>query len=352
MPTRRRRTTFPSDSSLAAATVTDMPATLMPSDTTAPDLHPGTCADASQTDTQIAGRIIKLLERCCAAGRRQDEVYTDWLQFVDALLDQEEPNLIALATTGQFAEDPPEVSALLQRLRHTYPYREGAKVQYLDYFLHAYAELRVSPEYGIMDVVGTAFMMFGHPAKWAGQFFTPSSVALAMAQLCIPDGQALVDERLKAAIAKSPAATAALLAGATLDGEAARAWFIARVVPLAVEHVEPIRVLDPACGSSIMLLSASAMFPGWACALGLVQFFGQDIDLDAVLMSRINLKLYGLNGHAMRKTLMEAETILRRHGIDADSRVEQLNQPIPVQPVRLSPAPSISPTTTETMAAA
>ncbi len=352
MPTKRRRTTDLCNSGLASATVTDTPSESMPCDNTVQHSRSAPCAGASTTDRQIAGRIVKLLERCCAAGRRQDEVYSDWLQFVATLLDQEEPNLIALATTGRYADDPPAVSALLQRLGHTYPYREGAKVQYLDYFLQAYAELRISPGYGYMDVVGTAFMLFGHPSKWAGQFFTPSSVSLAMAQLCVPDGPALVDERLKAAIAKSPAASAALLAGVTLDGEVARAWFIARVIPLAVEHFEPIRVLDPACGSSIMLISASAMFPQWACALGLVQFFGQDIDPDAVLMSKINLKLYGLNGHALRRTIMEAETILREHGVDANSSVEQADPPVPVQHVLVFPAPTISPTNTEAMAAA
>lgn len=178
-------------------------------------------------------------------------------------------------------------------------------------------------------------MLFGHPSKWAGQFFTPASVALLMAQMSIPDGEALVNERLKAASEKSQMATAAMLAGGALEGEIAQAWFIARVIPLAIEHYQPVTVCDPAVGSGIMLVSASSCFPAFANALGLVQYFGQDIDADAVLMSKINLKLYGLNGHAMRRTIFQAEQVLRQHGIGAevtDSPSVQQVLPFPAPP--------------------
>ncbi len=155
MPPKRRTASHPNHSGLASETVKDSPTLLIPSSTDGQGARRATSASASPTDTQIANRIIKFLERCSAVGRRQDEVYSDWLQFVDALLDQEEPNIIALATTGAFAEDPPGVTTLLERLRKTYPHREGAKLQYLDYFLKAYAELRVSPEYGYVTTPPT-----------------------------------------------------------------------------------------------------------------------------------------------------------------------------------------------------
>ncbi len=204
----------------------------------------------------------------------------------------------------------------------------------------------MSPWPFTMDVVGTAFMLFGHPSKWAGQFFTPASVALLMAQMSIPDGEALVNERLKAAIEKSPMATAPMLAGTALEGEVAQAWFIARVIPLAIEHYQPVTVCDPALGSGIMLVSASSCFPAFANALGLVQYFGQDIDADAVLMSKINLKLYGLNGRAMRRTILQAEQVLRQHGIGNDDKADASTHH-PDQKVLPFPAPN-----EETLAAA
>ena len=118
--------------------------------------------------------------------------------------------------------------------------------------------------------------------------------------------------------AQSPAATAALLAGAALDGAVAHAWFIARVIPLAIEHYAPVTVYDPTVGSGVMLVAAAQRFPAFANALGLVQYFGQDIDADAVLMAQINLKLNGLNGHVMPHAIRAAEAVLRQHGFGVD----------------------------------
>ena len=55
-----------------------------------------------------------------------------------------------------------------------------------------------------------------------------------------------------------------------------------------------------AVGSGRMLLAAAGCFPGWAVQLGLVQFYGMDIDPTCARMARVNAELYGLNGRDVR----------------------------------------------------
>ncbi|HEX6290922.1 MAG TPA: hypothetical protein VFZ66_17185 [Herpetosiphonaceae bacterium] len=190
-----------------------------------------TVDDGQAFEARTVKQIIKLLERCTVVGRRPDDVFTDWLELVHALLDMEPKHEQALAETGDLAADPPHVAALLARLRTTYPFREGANEQYLDYFLQAFAELRLSATVGYMDIVGLIYMAWGWPHTGLGQYFTPMSVTTVMARLLIGDGRAEVHRHLQAAIEQSPAAQAALLAGSLLEGEVAQAWFIARVIP-------------------------------------------------------------------------------------------------------------------------
>lgn len=266
------------------------------------------------SESRVVASIIKLLEHCTVVGRRPDDVFNDWLALIDALLEMEPIHAQALAETGQFAPDTPETVELLARLRRIYPHREGAKIQYLEYFLQAFAELRRSTLLGYEDIIGCIYMQWGWPNDRLGQYFTPMVVAKMMAAMTVGDGRADVHRRLKAAIAESPAAQAALLAGSMLEGEAAQAWLIARVIPYAIEHYKPLTIADCCCGSGVMLLAAAENFDPWMNHLGLVQYYGQDIDATCVLMARINVKLYGLNGHALRQTMLQAETMLQHYG--------------------------------------
>ncbi|HEX6292952.1 MAG TPA: hypothetical protein VFZ66_27460 [Herpetosiphonaceae bacterium] len=231
-----------------------------------PGISPARSAAPEDTqgfEARTVKTIIRLLERCTVVGRRPAEVFTDWIELVHALLDMEPKHEQALAETGTFAPDPPEVVALLVRLRQTYPYREGAKEHYLDYFLQAFAELRMSTTVGFVDIVGTIYMQWGWPNATLGQFFTPTSLTSLITRLTIGDGRSQVHAQLQAAIAQSPAAQAALLAGSTLEGEVALAWLIARVIPHAIEHYEPVTVYDPCVGSAAFLVSASEQFDPW-----------------------------------------------------------------------------------------
>ena len=145
-------------------------------------------------------------------------------------------------------------------------------------------------------------MSWGYPSSSIGQFFTPWNVARMMAEM-VSDGGAEVHTRLKAAIEKSPLAQAFLVAGCVLEGQEAFDWYISRVVPAAIEHYEPVRVCDPCVGSGILLLAHASTLPAWMVQMGLVQYYGCDIDLLCVRMARVNFKLYGLNGFGLKCAL-------------------------------------------------
>ena len=109
-----------------------------------------------------------------------------------------------------------------------------------------------------------------------------------------------VHTRIKAAIEKSPAATAALFASACITDKAeAWKWYIERVIPLAAPEYDPITVMDPCCGSGVMFLAAASVVPQWMVQMGLIQFYGADIDMTCVKMARLNCMLYGMNGYLL-----------------------------------------------------
>jgi hypothetical protein len=283
------------------------------------------------SESRIVTNIIKLLEHCTGVGLRPDDVFSDWLALINALLEMEPKHAQALAETGQFAPDTHETTELLARLRRTYPHRAGAKIQYLEYFVQAFAELRSSTLLGYEDIIGCIYMQWGWPNDRLGQYFTPMAVAKMMATITIGDGRAEVHRRLEAAIAESPAAQAALLAGTMLESEVAHAWLVARVIPYAIAHYKPLTIADCCCGSGVMVLAAAENFDPWMNQLGLVQYYGQDVDDTCVLMARINVQLYGLNGHARWQVMRHAEAVLRHSGMREHD--VQPDEVVPVQHV-------------------
>ena len=56
------------------------------------------------------------------------------------------------------------------------------------------------------------------------------------------------------------------------------------MIPLVAGYVEPIKVLDCACGSGIMFLATAENCPRWTLDWGIVQFYGQDIDRTAEIL--------------------------------------------------------------------
>jgi hypothetical protein len=110
------------------------------------------------------------------------------------------------------------------------------------------------------DLLGLIYMQMQYGNQRMGQYFTPYVVARAMAEMLIPP------------------------LGPSVPGE------------------PPLRILDPCCGSGILLLTAMEVIEREQPARlddGSVLFYGIDIDATCVRMARLNLDLHRL-GHYLR----------------------------------------------------
>lgn len=263
---------------------------------------PGMAGDQSRH----ADRLIKAI-RPIQHGHHPFQVFDDFLSLTLASLEALPSHAISAIEHGRLAGDTASTRQLFERMRARYR-RED-----FSHFARGLAVLLESTEYGMMDVLGQAYMVMEIGNALAGQYFTPMPVARMMAQVIIGDGEAAVYARLLAALDHCPEVQRlwqmrCLLidsAGGTLtaapdDHESPSlteaGGFFRAVLPALLPHAEPITILDPCVGSGVMLLAAAAQFPAWAVHSGLVQFYGQDIDWTCVQMCKINALLYGLRG--------------------------------------------------------
>jgi len=271
-------------------------------------------------------RIIKALDRVSATGQRPSAIFDDWLELAEATLDMLPAHFKSAITTGHLAHDSPEAAQVWDKVRSRYPGQEWVFERFSEAFgglLEGASLPDGTPSY--QDIVGDVYMEWGRPSRSTGQFFTPWPVARLMAEM-MGDGGQEVHARLKAAIDQSPLAQAHLLAGLALEGEEAGRWFMEKVVPSALAHYQPVTVLDPCIGSGILLLAHASTLPTWMVQLGLVQYYGCDIDPTCVRMARINCKLYGLNGHHLKYALElspEELAALPQHFADAYTQAQQ-----------------------------
>jgi hypothetical protein len=264
----------------------------------------------------VVRAIIKALERAEMSGQRPYALFTTWLNLVETVLDALPHHADRLIQAGEMPDPAPLVEAIiLGQAEERPPGRRD-----LEPFVGATQLLLDSPRQGYYDTLGRIYMTYVGADPKAGLMFTPWDVACAMARLAIFDGAEVVLYRLQdaaeAAAKASPAVEAMLLAGgltATI-GDEESAWpagfFFQRLLPSLLPHFEPLRVCDPCVGSGTLLLAAAACFPLWAARLGLVRFWGMDINPDCVQMARLNCRLYGLNGSGLQDALSAPETTL------------------------------------------
>lgn len=263
-----------------------------------------TLADPIQLQRKFGDRIIKILEPITHAGNRPSQIYRDLLDLIEASLDRMPHNIRYAREHGAFPEkDPPETEELFARLRQRYTGDD-----HFDRFARAFAVLQQSTAFGFVDVLGHVYMEWGSPNSWAGQFFTPWNVAAMMAEML--DTGSMVEDRLLESLNSSPLGQAVLLPALILDGDDvdvdASEYLFNRVVPAAFEAgYEPVRICDPCVGSGVFLLAAASTMPAWMYRLGLVRFYGCDIDDGCVTMTRINCMLYGLNGFLTVQSALE-----------------------------------------------
>ncbi len=112
----------------------------------------------------------------------------------------------------------------------------------IDYFCKAFALLQTEMQKTGDDILGQVYMEWNQHNKFRGQFFTPKPVASFMAKCIAPKG----------------------------------------------------KILDPCCGSGIMLIEAIKTMSN--ADLDESVFYGQDIDLTCVKMCALNLLFFNVNG--------------------------------------------------------
>ena len=137
--------------------------------------------------------------------------------------------------------DDPHYLEIVNRYRNDKPREERE----IDYFCKAFALLQIEMQKTNEDVLGELYMQWNMNNKYRGQFFTPKHVASMMANMLNPKG----------------------------------------------------RVLDPCCGSGVLLVEAIKTMDYETVEKSLL--CGQDIDLSCVKMCALNLMFFNVNGYVI-----------------------------------------------------
>ncbi len=252
---------------------------------------------------QIPQTIVNELQHCTAIGIRPFEVYSDFLELALHTLEAVPRHFESVLAHKQYADDTPEAAAAFARVRQKYS-RRGR--DYTPHFAAAMATLLQSDLYSgdNPDHVGIAYELLELQNPHSGQYFTPWDVCSMMVQVTDGEPAAFLLSRLaKCSMGEAfdPFLAVIVKAQIAAFGLSPAGPALLRSVATALENgFQPITVSDPAIGSGRMLLAHACLVPPWAHQLGLVQYCGQDIDLDCVRMARINMMLYGLNGWGLR----------------------------------------------------
>lgn len=264
-----------------------------------------------------SSQIIRVLEKITAAGADEAQIFDDFLDMAHDSLEQLPNHVASARSTGQLAQDSPEMVQRWDRLRSRYKSK-----YYFDLFAKALSILIASADDDWYDTIGEVYMEFGHPSKWGGQYFTPFSLAKMMAATTTLDLPQLVHQRIKTACQGGPLAESLLLTGFMLKGEDAEGWYFNKLIPAIAHKVEPVTVHDPACGSGVMFLAAASEIPRWMLDWGFVRFSGQDIDQTCVQMAKVNMMLYGLNGYSLKCAVAVGENA---QPIEVTNELKSLN---------------------------
>lgn len=246
-----------------------------------------------------AKEIIKLLERCTASGRRQSEVFQDFVTLTEISLEALPLHCRSVQETGAMAADTPENQKFFRDLKEQH-YRTDFYWENFSKSLALLMQATKEPGGGVRfsDTIGEVFMEFGNPNPYSGQYFTPFNLAQMMATMTNP--MELVLERLNESIK-----------GTLLDQlfqfrpetPQANQFFFQQFGRVIARKYKPVTVMEPCCGSGVMFLALAASLPYWVTNYGLVQFYGQDVCRLCVQMAKINLMVHGLNGFGLKCAL-------------------------------------------------
>ena len=253
--------------------------------------------------TDSARSIGRLLQRQQRAGRRQDEIFRDWVCLLEAVLvSMTKEQLTALrrgneAQTRQFIDQFLRGEAVSDGGNAQRYYREP----HWERFAQMTALLLENVRQGYADYLAPIFSEYSYPNKMADQYFTPWELALHTARSWLYDVVPQVERRLSEAYrqfyedqVRSQDGVQSMAAQA--DGQNWH-WterLVRLSIPILRPHYTPYRIFDPSAGSATLLLAAAAYIPCWMIELGLVEFYGVELDPFVARMASVNFALYGL----------------------------------------------------------
>ncbi|HCR70912.1 MAG TPA: hypothetical protein DIW23_05675 [Anaerolineae bacterium] len=259
------------------------------------------------TQPQHKKQIIKYLERITSQGYDHRSAFQDFLDLSIATMQALPSHFSSIKKTKQFAEDTPETKELFETIKDRYS-RHNNWEYIFEAFSLSFFEL-IESTWDYQDTLGDVFMEFCNPNPHTGQFFTPFNVAKMMAQIQLESIESQIHQQIKKeAATKDPLLGAAVMASMIIKTkEEAEKHFFDFILPLASKHLKPVTVCDPTCGSGVMFIAAASCVPNWMLQLGLVQFYGMDIDMTCVKMAKLNVMIYGLNGFGIKCALSLSE---------------------------------------------
>jgi len=166
--------------------------------------------------------------------------------------------------------DDPHYLEIVKRYRNDKPQGERE----IDFFCKAFALLQIEMQKTNEDVLGEAYMQWNMNNKYRGQFFTPKHVASMMAKITNPKG----------------------------------------------------RVLDPCCGSGVLLVEAIKSMDFKTIDNSLI--CGQDIDLSCVKMCALNLMFFNVNGYVVwgDSLLMECRKVYKTMRSSLGGSIRELTE--------------------------
>jgi len=252
------------------------------------------------SESHVAAEIVKIISKTENSGVNCYDLCNDFIALCEAYLRMLPAHALHMQQHGvplPPEQDPEDVQQLFARLRGRYTRAEHWQrfIGAFDYMVTAADEAAKAGEY--IDYLGEVYMNYGYPNPHAGQYFTPRPVCKMMASTIMGenDVHAMLLQAFDDARAKMPAAERILLESVVLLSSLDPTRSMQKALAMQHAYLKPISICDPAVGSGRLLLAAAEQIPRWQIDFGLVQFYGQDIDLDCVNMAKVNCMLYGLN---------------------------------------------------------
>lgn len=233
-------------------------------------------------------------------GHGHNTVFRDWVAFCDGVLRTLPLHLRQAALKESIVQMPQDTPDDVRQVWRDLDQRYGQHTDLaLQQFSQVLWQLMQAASTCVADWLGVMFMRW-KLGNGADQFFTPWNAAKLMAEMSLLEQEvhkavmaALEDERNEA----GKILRFMLPVAAAMSEAGQQEFWRTKLLPAALPYIKPIPFIDTCCGSGVMLLAASTTVPAWANRLGIVNYFGVDLDPFCALMTRVQCMLYGLNGY-------------------------------------------------------